>query len=73
MVKKILLWLAVALTLIIIYFGFGKEPDYYLFSIADYRCGLSFFTDVGWKIASIVAWVGYIMYCEIEKEIKDDN
>jgi hypothetical protein len=69
MVKKVLLTIAVTLTLIVLFFGYGKEPQYYLFTVAQHRLGLSPFHDVAWKVSCIVAWALFILY----KEAKDDD
>jgi hypothetical protein len=68
--KKVLLSIAIALTLIVIYFNFQTEPQVNFGKVMGYNCGVNALSHVGWKIASIVAWVTYIMFNEFKN---DDN
>lgn len=69
MVEKFFLALAVFTTLIVIYFGFGTEPDVYLWSWFGLKYGINLQGNIYWRIASVASWVLYIM----AKEIKDDG
>jgi len=69
MAQKVLLAFAVFTTLMVIYFGFGTEPDIYLWSWFGMNYGINLQENIYWRIASIASWVLYIM----AKEIKDEG
>jgi hypothetical protein len=68
--KKVLLSIAIALTLIVIYFNCQTEPQIEVGNIMGYNYGLNGLSHVGWKVASIAAWILYVMFNEIKN---DDN
>lgn len=69
MVQKVLLAFAVFSTLMVVYFGFGTEPDVYLWSWFGLKYGINLQGNIYWRIASVASWVIYIM----AKEIKDEG
>jgi hypothetical protein len=68
--KKTLLALAIALTLIVVYFNIQTNPEVKIFRLFGINFGFSFLTHIGWKVASIAAWITYIMFNEFKN---DDN
>lgn len=69
MVNKVLLSIAVFTTLMVIYFGFGTEPDVKLWTWFGYEYGINLQGNIYWRLASIASWVLFIM----AKEVQDDG
>lgn len=67
--RKVLLAVAVFTTLMVVYFGFGTEPDYYLWTWFGLKYGINLDGNIYWRLASIASWVLFIL----AKEIKDEG
>ena len=66
--KKVLLAIAIALTLIFVYFNIQTNPQVQVFRLFGINFGFSFLTHIGWKVASIAAWITYVIYGEIKHD-----
>lgn len=69
MARKVLLAIAVFSTLMVVYFGFGTDPDVKLWSWFGYEYGINIVGNIYWKLLSITSWVLYVL----AKEIEDDG
>lgn len=69
MARKVLLAVAVFTTLMVVYFGFGTEPDVYLWTWFGLKYGINLDGNIYWRLASVASWVLFIL----AKEIKDEG
>lgn len=69
MTRKVLLAVSVFSTLMVVYFGFGTEPDIKLWKWFGYEYGFNLAGNVYWKLLSVASWVLWIL----AKEVKDEG
>lgn len=68
MVSKFFLICAVFTTLMVIYFGFGTDPDVKLWNWFGFEYGINIVGNAYWKLSSIASWVLYIIAKEVEND-----
>lgn len=68
-----MLAIAVFTTLMVVYFGFGTEPDIILWNWFGYDYGINLGENIYWRLASVASWVLYILAKEVENDGSDNS
>lgn len=65
--KKLLLAIAITLSIFVLYFGFGTDPDFEVISLFGYKWGANIGDHTYLKLISGAAWFLYFLYPSDEK------
>lgn len=65
--KKLLLAIAITLSIFVLYFGFGTEPDYEVVRLMGWKWGANVGDYTVLKLISGAAWFLYFLYPNDEK------
>lgn len=65
--RKLLLAVAISLTIFVLYFAYGCEPDYEIIRIFGWKWGANYNDYTELKLANVAAWFLYLLYPKDDK------
>lgn len=65
--KKLFLAIAISLTIFVLYFGYGTNPDLEVIRIFGWKWGANYNDYTGLKLISCAAWFLYLLYPKDEE------